>query len=80
MREGGWLSPMKFTQLALGLRLLCCMISLGVLHSRHGLLHSQQHLRLHDQHMLQHGWWWWWVALVVVVVHVMVPGVRHLKH
>jgi uncharacterized membrane protein YhaH (DUF805 family) len=55
------------------------MISLGVLHSRHGLLHSVQYQRLHDQHLLQRGWWWWWVALVVVIIDIAIPGVHHLK-
>jgi hypothetical protein len=54
-------------------------VSLGILHDHHGMLHSLQHLCLHDQHLLQRGWWWW-VALVVVVVGVMVLGVHHLKH
>jgi fumarate reductase subunit D len=57
MREGGSLSPVKLTQLVLGLLLLCNMIPLCGLHSRHDLLHSLQHLRLHDQHLLQRGWW-----------------------
>jgi hypothetical protein len=32
------------------LRLLCGMVSLGIQHGCHGLLHSLQHLLLHDQH------------------------------
>jgi hypothetical protein len=81
MREGGRLSPLKFTQLvSRPLLLLHGMIPLCGLHSRHGLLHSLQNLRQHDQHLLQRGWWWWWVALVVVVVDVTLPRVHHLKH
>jgi hypothetical protein len=78
MRESGWLGPLKFSQLVSGLLLLRAMIPLCVLHVCHGLLHSLQHLRLHDQHLLQRGSWWW-VALVVVVVDVTVPGVCHLE-
>jgi hypothetical protein len=32
------------------LRLLCGMVSLGIQHGCHGLLHSLHHLLLHDQH------------------------------
>jgi hypothetical protein len=38
-----------------------------LLHVCHGLLHSLQHLRLHDQYLLQ-CWWWRRVDVVVVVV------------
>jgi hypothetical protein len=78
MRESGCPSPLKVSQLVSGL-LLRGMIPFCILHVCHGLLHSLQHLRLLDQHLLQRGWWWW-VALVVVVVDITVPSVRHLEH
>jgi hypothetical protein len=78
MQEGGRLSPLELAQLVSWLGLWCGLVSLGMLHGHHVLLHSLQHLRLCDQHLLQRGWWWW-IALVVVVVDIMVPGVRHLK-
>jgi hypothetical protein len=78
MQEGGRLSPLELAQLVSWLGMRCGMVSLGILHGHHGLLHSLQHMLLHDQHLLQCGWWWW-VALVVAVVDITVPSVRHLK-
>jgi hypothetical protein len=39
----------------------------SLLHAGHSLLHSLQHLGLHDQYLLQ-CWWWWRVGIVVVVL------------
>jgi hypothetical protein len=75
MREGGRLSPLKLTQLVSWLRLRRWLVSLGILHGRHGLLHSLQHMCLHDQHLVQCGWWGW----VALVVGVTVPDVLHLE-
>jgi hypothetical protein len=52
MRKVGRLSPLELTQLVSQLWLWNGLISVGILHGRHGLLHSLQHLHLHDQHLL----------------------------
>jgi hypothetical protein len=50
-----------------------------LLHVSHSLLHSLQHLSLHNQYLLQ-CWWWRQVGVVVVVVLIsdMVASVGHL--
>jgi hypothetical protein len=55
------------------------LLSLRLLHVRHSLLHSLQHLSLHNQYLLQ-CWWWRRVGIVVVVVLVgiTVASVHHL--
>jgi hypothetical protein len=53
------------------LRLWCWLVSLGLLHVDHSLLHGLQHLSLHYQYLLK-CWWWRWVVGVVVVVVVVV--------
>jgi hypothetical protein len=48
------------------------------MHVGHSLLHSLQHLSLHDEHLLQ-CWWWRRVGIVVVVLmSVTVTSVGHL--
>jgi hypothetical protein len=50
----------------------------SLLHVSHSLLHSLQHLSLHDQHLLQ-CWWWRQVGIVVIVlIGDMVASVGHL--
>jgi hypothetical protein len=50
----------------------------SLLHVRHSLLHSLQHLILHDQYLLQ-CWWWRRVGIVVVVlISDTVVSVGHL--
>jgi hypothetical protein len=51
------------------------LLTLRLLHVRHSLLHSLQHLSLHNQYFLQ--CWWRWVG-VVVVVGTTVASVGHL--
>jgi hypothetical protein len=57
------------------------LLTLRLLHVRHSLLHSLQHLSLHNQYFLQ-CWWWRLVGIVVVVVVVLVgttvASVHHL--
>jgi hypothetical protein len=50
---------------------------LSVLHVSHSLLHSLQHLSLHNQDLLKR---WRWVGSIVVIVfiHGMVVSVGHL--
>jgi hypothetical protein len=50
-----------------------------LLHACHSLLHSLQHLSLHNQYLLQ-CWWWRRVSIVVVVVLIRdtVASVGHL--
>jgi hypothetical protein len=55
MRESGWLSPLELTQLIPWLRLRCWLVSLGIRHVGHSMLHGLQHLCLHDKHLLQCG-------------------------
>jgi hypothetical protein len=48
------------------------------MHVGHSLLHSLQHLSLHDEHLLQ-CWWWRRVGIVVVVLmSITVTSVGHL--
>jgi hypothetical protein len=37
------------------------------MHVGHSLLHSLQHLSLHDQHLLQ-CWWWRRVGITIIIV------------
>jgi hypothetical protein len=56
------------------------LLTLRLLHVRHSMLHSLQHLSLHNQYLLQ-CWWWRWVGIVVVVVVLVgttVVSVHHL--
>jgi hypothetical protein len=46
-----------------------------LLHVCHSLLHSLQHLSLHNQYLLQ-CWWWRWVD--VVLISDTVVSVDHL--
>jgi hypothetical protein len=50
-----------------------------LLHVCHSLLHSLQHLSLHDQYLLQ-CWWWRQVGVVVVVVLIgdTIVSIGHL--
>jgi hypothetical protein len=53
------------------------LLTLRLLHVRHSLLHSLQHLNLHNQYLLQ-CWWWRRVGVVAVLVGTMVVSVGHL--
>jgi hypothetical protein len=55
------------------------LLTLRLLHVHHSLLHSLQHLSLHNQYWLQ-CWWWRWVVVVVVIILVgtTVANVVHL--
>jgi hypothetical protein len=79
VRECWGLSPLEFPKLVALLRLWCWLLSLGLLHVGHSLLHGLQHLSLHYQHLLK-CWWWRRVVGIVVVVLVgtTVASVGHL--
>jgi hypothetical protein len=74
-------SLLEFSKFVALLRLWCWLVSFGLLHVGHSLLHGLQHLSLHDQHLLK-CWWWRWVvgivAVVVVLVGTTVASVGHL--
>jgi hypothetical protein len=53
------------------------LLTLHPLNVCHSLLHSLQHLSLHNQYLLQ-CWWWRQVGVVVVVVGTTVASVGHL--
>jgi hypothetical protein len=53
------------------------LILCHLLHVCHSLLHSLQHLSLHNQYLLQ-CWWWKWVGIVVVLISNTVVSVGHL--
>jgi hypothetical protein len=74
------LSPLEFPKLVTLLRLWCWLVSLGLLHVDHSLLHGLQHLSLHYQHLLKCWWWRRVVGIVVVVVLVgtTIASVGHL--
>jgi hypothetical protein len=67
VRECRRLGPLKFSKLVTLLRLWHWLLYLSLLHIHHSLLHSLQHLGLHDQYLLQ-CWWWRQVGIVVVIV------------
>jgi hypothetical protein len=79
VRECWGLSPLEFPKLVVLLSLWCWLMSLGLLHVGHSLLHGLQHLSLHYQHLLK-CWWWRRVVGIVVVVLVgtTVASVGHL--
>jgi hypothetical protein len=54
------------------------LVSLGLLHVGHSLLHGLQHLSLHYQHLLKCWWWRRVVGIVVVLVGTTVASVGHL--
>jgi hypothetical protein len=72
MRECWGLSPLEFPKLVALLRLWCWLVSLGLLHVGHSLLHGLQHLSLHYQHLLKCWWWRRVVGIVVVAVVVLI--------
>jgi hypothetical protein len=74
MRECWGLSPLEFPKLVALLRLWCWLVSLGLLHVGHSLLHGLQHLSLLYQHLLKYWWWRRVVGIVVVVVVVVLVG------
>jgi hypothetical protein len=73
------LSSLEFSNLVALLRLMRWLLYLSLLHVRHSLLHSLQHLGLHDQHLLQ-CWWWRWVGIVVVVIVLLSGTVASVGH
>jgi hypothetical protein len=51
----------------------------SLLHVGHSLLHSLQHLSLHDQHLLQCRWWRWvGIVFVIVLISGTIASVDHL--
>jgi hypothetical protein len=46
-----------------------------LLHVGHSLLHSLQHLSLHDQHLLK---CWWWRRVGIVLIGDTIASVGHL--
>jgi hypothetical protein len=68
----------EFSEFITLLRLWCRLMSWGLLHVGHSLLHGLQHLSLHYQYLLK-CWWWRWVGIVVIVlIGNMVVSVDHL--
>jgi H+/Cl- antiporter ClcA len=49
------------------------LLTLSLLHVCHSLLHSLQHLSLHNQYLL-HCWWWRPVGVVVIVIVIVLIG------
>jgi uncharacterized membrane protein len=56
------------------------MVSMGLLHVDHSLLHGLQHLSLHYQYLIKCWWWRWVVGIVVIVVLVVVTTVASVGH
>jgi hypothetical protein len=79
VREGWRFGPVKPSKFVTLLELWHLLLTLHLLHVRHSLLHSLQHLSLHIQYLLQ-CWWWRWVGIIVVVVLIgtTVASVGHL--
>jgi hypothetical protein len=81
VRECQRFGPLKLCKFVTWLLLWRWLILRCLLHVCHSLLHSLQHLSLHNQYLLQ-CCWWRQVGIVVVVVVVlisdMVASVGHL--
>jgi hypothetical protein len=79
VRECQRFGPLKRSKFVTWLLLWRWLILWCLLHVCHSLLHSLQHLSLHNQYLLQ-CWWWRWVGVVVVVVLISdtVASVGHL--
>jgi hypothetical protein len=79
MRECWRFGPLKHSKFVTLWELWRLLLSLRLFHVRHSLLHSLQHLSLHNQYLLQ-CLWWRRVGIVVVVVLVgtTVASVGHL--
>jgi hypothetical protein len=67
VRECQRFCPLKLSKFVTWLLLWCWLILWCLLYVCHSLLHSLQHLSLHNQYLLQ-CWWWRWVGIVVAVV------------
>jgi hypothetical protein len=79
VRECQRFGPLKLSKFVTWLLLWCWLILSSLLHVCHSLLHSLQHLSLHNQYLLQ-CWWWRRVGIVVVIVLISdtVVSVGHL--
>jgi hypothetical protein len=71
--------PLKLSKFVTLQELSRLLLTLRLLHVHHSLLHSLQHLSLHNQYLLL-CWWWRRVGVVVVVVLIgtTVVSVGHL--
>jgi hypothetical protein len=68
----------EFSEFIMLLRLWCWLVSWGLLHVGHSLLHGLQHLSLYYQYLLK-CWWWRQVGIVfIVLIGDMVVSVDHL--
>jgi hypothetical protein len=77
MRECWRFGPLKLSKFVTLRELWRLLLTLRLLHVHHSLLHSLQHLSLHNQYLLQ-CWWWRRVGIIVVLVGTMVTRVGHL--
>jgi hypothetical protein len=79
MRECWRFGPLKLSKFVTLWELWRLLLTLRLLYVHHSLLHSLQHLSLHNQYLLQ-CWWWRWVGIIVVVVLIgtTVVSVGHL--
>jgi hypothetical protein len=79
VRECQRFDPLKLSKVVKWLLLWRWLILWCLLHVCHSLLHSLQHLSLHNQYLLQ-CWWWRRVGIVIVVVLIGDTGasVGHL--
>jgi hypothetical protein len=79
MRECQRFGPLKLSKFVTWLLLWRWLILWCLLHACHSLLHSLQHLSLHNQYLLQ-CWWWRWVGVVVAVIVLISDTVASVGH